>query len=142
MTSPLRGGTPKKAEAERPRIMVVDDDERAAEIFHDKLEHSGYEVQTAASAEEALGQIKRFQPSVVITDLRMPGMSGLDLLARVREHMPGTEVIVVTGHVGKEVVLLALELKTGKLKWRAKIGDPGKGGGPTYVGARSTPTAI
>jgi outer membrane protein assembly factor BamB len=49
-------------------------------------------------------------------------------------------VVYVTGHVGKEVVLVALDLKTGKLKWRAKVGDPGKGGGPAYVGARSTPT--
>src|SRR5262245_19831951 len=49
-------------------------------------------------------------------------------------------VVYVTGHVDKEVVLVALELKTGKLKWRAKIGNPGKGGGPTYVRACSTPT--
>ena len=108
MTSP-RGGSTKKTEPERSRIMVVDDDERAAEIFHDKLEHSGYEVMTAGSAEEALGQLKRVQPSVVITDLRMPGMSGLDLLSRVREHMPGTEVIVVTGHEDMGTAVAAMK---------------------------------
>jgi outer membrane protein assembly factor BamB len=48
-------------------------------------------------------------------------------------------VVYVTGHVEKEVRLIALELKTGKLKWTAKIGEAGKGGGPSYVGARGTP---
>jgi DNA-binding NtrC family response regulator len=107
--SPPRGSAPKSSEPERPRIMVVDDDERAAEIFHDKLEHSGYDVQTFGSAEEALGQLKRIQPQIVITDLRMPGMSGLDLLARVREHMPGTEVIVVTGHEDMSTAVAAMK---------------------------------
>ena len=106
--SPSRASSTKD-EAGRPRIMVVDDDERAAEIFHDKLEHSGYEVLTSGSAEEALGQLKKFQPAVVITDLRMPGMSGLDLLERVREHMPGTEVIVVTGHEDMNTAVAAMK---------------------------------
>ena len=43
----------------------------AAEIFHDKLVHSGYQVMTAGSAEEALGQLKKYEPAVVITDLRI-----------------------------------------------------------------------
>jgi two-component system response regulator AtoC len=106
--SPSRASSTKD-EPSRPRIMVVDDDERAAEIFHDKLEHSGYEVLTSGSAEEALGQLKKFQPSIIITDLRMPGMSGLDLLERVREHMPGTEVIVVTGHEDMSTAVAAMK---------------------------------
>src|SRR6185503_13844138 len=85
------------------------DDERAVEIFHDKLEHSGYDVMTALDAEEALGQLKKFQPSIVITDLKMPGMSGLELLARVREHMPATEVIVVTGHEDMNTAVAAMK---------------------------------
>jgi two-component system, NtrC family, response regulator AtoC len=107
--NPSRGSSPKRTEPERAHIMVVDDDERAAEIFHDKLEHSGYEVTTFGSAEEALGQLKRIQPQVIITDLRMPGMSGLDLLARVREHMPHTEVIVVTGHEDMSTAVAAMK---------------------------------
>src|SRR5688572_16838202 len=107
--TPSRSGASKPAESDASRIMVVDDDERTVEIFHDKLEHSGYEVLTAQSAEEALGQLNKFQPSVVITDLRMPGMSGLDLLARVREHMPGTEVIVVTGHEDMSTAVAAMK---------------------------------
>jgi len=52
--TPSRSGTAKK-ESDRLRLMVVDDDERAVEIFHDKLQHSGYDVKTAQSAEEGSG---------------------------------------------------------------------------------------
>ena len=48
-------------------------------------------------------------------------------------------VVYVTGHLGNEVQLVTLDLKTGKLKWAKKVGDAGKGGGPAYVGARGTP---
>ena len=106
--TPSRSGTPKK-ESDHPRLMVVDDDERAVEIFHDKLQHSGYDVKTAQSAEEALGQLNKFRPAIIITDLKMPGMSGLDLLARVREHMPETEVIVVTGHEDMSTAVAAMK---------------------------------
>lgn len=104
-----RSSESEKPASDRPRIMVVDDDERAVEIFHDKLEHSGYEVLTAQNAEEALAQLKKFEPQIVITDLKMPGMSGLELLARVREHMPGTEVIVVTGHEDMNTAVAAMK---------------------------------
>ena len=106
--TPSRSGA-SSPDSDRPRIMVVDDDERAVEIFHDKLQHSGYDVQTAESAEEALGQLSRFKPAIIITDLKMPGMSGLDLLARVREHMPETEVIVVTGHEDMSTAVAAMK---------------------------------
>ena len=107
--TPSRSGASKPAESDASRIMVVDDDERTVEIFHDKLEHSGYEVLTAQSAEEALGQLNKFKPAIIITDLKMPGMSGLDLLARVREHMPDTEVIVVTGHEDMSTAVAAMK---------------------------------
>ena len=79
-------------------VLVVDDDADVCEIFREKLEHSGYRVETAATAEDALGRLKRFDPNVVITDLRVPGMSGLRLLERVKDAMPQVDVIVVTGH--------------------------------------------
>jgi two-component system, NtrC family, response regulator AtoC len=79
-------------------ILVVDDDPNTREIFEQKLMHSGYSVETAGSAEEALGKVKRVDPQVIITDLRMPGMDGLQLLEKVKSSMPDVEVIVVTGH--------------------------------------------
>ena len=80
------------------RILVVDDDANVREIFQEKLEHSGYEVSTAATAEDALGRVKKFDPQIVITDLRMPGMDGLQLLEKVKGSMPDVDVVVVTGH--------------------------------------------
>jgi two-component system response regulator AtoC len=79
-------------------ILVVDDDANAREIFETKLAHSGYDVTTADSAEDALGKVKKVDPRVIITDLRMPGMDGLQLLEKVKESMPEVDVIVVTGH--------------------------------------------
>jgi two-component system, NtrC family, response regulator AtoC len=79
-------------------ILVVDDDAYTRDIFEQKLEHSGYEVETAESAEEALGKVKKVDPQLIITDLRMPGMDGLQLLEKVKGSMPDVDVIVVTGH--------------------------------------------
>ncbi len=80
------------------RILLVDDDADTRSVFRDKLEHSGYDVDEADSAEAALGKVKAFDPALVITDVRMEGMSGLELLERIRQTMDGVDVIVMTGH--------------------------------------------
>ena len=90
------------------RILVVDDDPHAREIFQEKLEHSGYEVTTAESAEDALGKVKKVDPAIIITDLRMPGMDGLALLEKVKSAMD-VEVIVVTGHEDMNSAVAAMK---------------------------------
>lgn len=80
------------------KILVVDDDGDVRDIFYEKLSHHGYDVETAESAEDALGRLKKVDPDIILTDLRMPGMTGLELLKKVRATLPGVEVIVVTGH--------------------------------------------
>lgn len=80
------------------KILLVDDDSDTRMVFRDKLTHAGYVVEEVESAEAALGRLKAFDPAVVVTDIHMGGMSGLELLGRVREGMPRTEVIVMTGH--------------------------------------------
>lgn len=80
------------------KILLVDDDSDTRMVFRDKLTHAGYEVEEVESAEAALGRLKAFDPAVVVTDIHMAGMTGLELLGRVRDAMPGTEVIVMTGH--------------------------------------------
>ncbi len=80
------------------RILLVDDDADTRSVFRTKLEHSGYELAEAESAEAALGKVKSFDPAVVITDVRMDGMTGLELLNRIRDSMAGVDVIVMTGH--------------------------------------------
>ncbi len=80
------------------RILLVDDDADTRSVFRTKLEHSGHELEEAESAEAALGKVKSFDPAVVITDVRMDGMTGLELLNRLRESMASVDVIVMTGH--------------------------------------------
>ena len=81
-----------------PRILLVDDDSDTRAIFRDKLSHLNHEVAEAESAEAALGQISKFEPDIVVTDVRMEEMSGLELLRRIREALPRVGVIVMTGH--------------------------------------------
>lgn len=80
------------------KILVVDDDLDHLSVVSAILEESGFEVERAENAEAALARIHAFQPALVLTDLRMPGMDGVELLERVREGMEGVEVIVMTGH--------------------------------------------
>lgn len=81
-----------------PRILLVDDDGDTRAIFRDKLAHSGHEIAEAESAEAALSQVSQFDPAIIVTDVRMDGMTGIELLGRVREALPHVGVIVMTGH--------------------------------------------
>ena len=80
------------------RILLVDDDSDTRSVFREKLERSSYQVDEADCAEAALGMLKKFDPDLVITDVRMDGMTGLELLSRIKESMEGVDVIVMTGH--------------------------------------------
>jgi DNA-binding NtrC family response regulator len=80
------------------RILVVDDDSDHLMVVCTILEESGFEVERAGDAEQALSRIHGFRPSLVLTDLRLPGMDGVQLLERIQEGMDGVEVIVMTGH--------------------------------------------
>jgi CheY-like chemotaxis protein len=90
-----------------PTILVVDDEAAVREALYDALDLAGYEVSTAANAHEALEKIHVQIPSALICDVRMPGMSGLDLLAALRaeaatRHLP---VILLTGLAGDEDIV-------------------------------------
>lgn len=78
------------------RILVVDDDESVRWVTQAQLQQSGYAVDAAASGAEALERISAAAPDLVITDLMMPGMSGVELLREVREKYPEILVILVT----------------------------------------------
>src|ERR1017187_3287270 len=80
----------------RTRVLVVDDDESLRWITQLQLEEAGYTVLTAANAEQALKQVEEESPSLVVTDLKMPGMSGIELLKRIRAEHPETFVVVIT----------------------------------------------
>jgi len=78
--------------------LVVDDDLDHLGIVSAILEESGYQVERTEDAEQALARVHSFDPHLILTDLRLPGMDGVELLEKIREAMDTVEVIVMTGH--------------------------------------------
>jgi two-component system NtrC family response regulator len=78
------------------RILVVDDDESLRRVTQVQLQQSGYDVTAASDGNEALAVLERFSADLVITDLKMPRMSGLELLGRIRSDYPEIVIIMVT----------------------------------------------
>jgi two-component system, NtrC family, response regulator AtoC len=80
------------------RVMVVDDDAETLALLHEIVAKEGFEVETAEDAETALRRLEQWQPELVITDIHMPGMDGLVLLAAVREKEPDIPVVLLTAY--------------------------------------------
>ena len=79
-----------------PDILVVDDDDVIRETLFELLS-TEYSCQTVDTAEEALTKLQTQRFDVVLTDISMPGLSGMELLTRVVELYPGTPVIIISG---------------------------------------------
>jgi DNA-binding response OmpR family regulator len=90
------------------RILVVDDEANIRDGLRAVLERQGHEVRTADSADSALRELAVFSAEVIILDIRMPGMTGIDLLPRLREHRPPTAVILLTGHGSLQSAMAAI----------------------------------
>ncbi len=91
-----------------PNILVVDDTEAICSALRDMLTMAGYSVRTAPSGERALQIMENAAMDLVITDLRMSGMSGLDLLKKVKERSPLLPVIILTGFGDMDSVIAAM----------------------------------
>ncbi|MBW2674089.1 MAG: response regulator [Deltaproteobacteria bacterium] len=90
------------------KILLIDDEEDILDVLSLSLKSDGYDVITAASGEKGLEAFEREYPPIVLTDLKMPGMDGLDVLKRVKSTNPDTEVIVITGHGDMDSAIDAL----------------------------------
>ncbi|MFN8547389.1 MAG: sigma-54 dependent transcriptional regulator [Candidatus Eisenbacteria bacterium] len=82
----------------RESILVAEDDESLRRVVEYNLREAGYSVEAVRDGREALEAIARSAPDLVLSDLRMPGATGLDLLRAVRKRHPETEVILITAH--------------------------------------------
>ncbi|MEY2932678.1 MAG: Fis family transcriptional regulator, partial [Pseudomonadota bacterium] len=80
------------------RVLVVDDEENIRLVLRTLLKRHGYEVEAAPGGEEALGLVESFGPDVVITDVRMPRMGGMDLLSTLRAKGNDATVIVMSAY--------------------------------------------
>jgi DNA-binding NtrC family response regulator len=104
------------------RILVVDDDTDALKVYRTRLAHAGFEVETAESAERALARVGAFRPGLVVTDVRMEGMTGLELMARLKEAGESVDVVVMTGHEDMETAVAAM--RGGAFDFLVKPVDP------------------
>src|SRR5262245_12081463 len=94
----------------RGRILAVDDQRYFRELIEGLLVEEGFEVQTCASGEEALRLLDHTVFDVIVTDLVMPAMTGIDLVQRVKERDPEQEIIVVTGVVDVQSAVDAMKV--------------------------------
>ena len=80
------------------KILVLDDEELIQNLLNDVFSMKGYTVRTAGNAEEALKILKEEEFKVMIFDLNLPGMSGLDLCKKIRKKYPAASIFAITGY--------------------------------------------
>jgi DNA-binding NtrC family response regulator len=83
--------------ANKLRIMVLDDEPIVCKRLKPALEKQGYQVDTFTESADAMEQIKQVEYDIIITDLKMKGIDGMQLLGEAKRRSPRTEVIVITG---------------------------------------------
>jgi CheY-like chemotaxis protein len=82
------------------RILLVEDEEILRFLYEEELGDEGYEVVTAKNGKEALQKLEKTKPDLVILDIAMPKMDGLEALSRIKEKHNGIPVVVYTSHPG------------------------------------------
>jgi DNA-binding NtrC family response regulator len=107
----------------RPRILVVDDDADLLVLLQHRLEQLGYAVHTATHGSEALARLASEQPALILLDLRLPRLSGLDVLQQIKQAAPEVAVIVMTAYASVEKAVEAM--KAGAFDFLTKPLTPG-----------------
>lgn len=91
------------------KLLLVDDEEGIRKVLGIALTDSGYKVYTAENGEDALSIFRKENPPIVLTDIKMPGMDGIELLKRIKHENPDTEVIMITGHGDMNLAIKSLK---------------------------------
>jgi len=91
------------------RVLVVDDETNIGDSIKEALERCGCTVEVADSAEAALLRLERSSPDLVLCDIRLPGMDGIELLGRIRELYPGVPVVMITGYASIESAVRCIQ---------------------------------
>lgn len=93
-----------------PKVMLVDDEVEYIETLLKRLKKRGLEITTANEGRAALDLLESDSPDVVVLDVKMPGIDGLDVLKEIKSRHPLVEVIMLTGHANVEVAIEGMEL--------------------------------
>jgi DNA-binding NtrC family response regulator len=96
-------------ESKMPKLLVIDDQLQSLELVKDALAGHGLEILTASDAKTGLDLFKRFRPEIVLLDLVMPGVTGLETLEKIIAADPGAEVIMMTAHYSTESAVEAIQ---------------------------------
>ena len=90
-------------------VLLVDDEQNILLTYRAVLERGGHRVQTASTAEDALRSFENEGADVIVTDMNMPGISGIELVKKIRQRSPGTEIIVMTGAGSERTGIQAMQ---------------------------------
>jgi two-component system, NtrC family, sensor kinase len=92
------------------KLLIIDDEEGIRKVLSLSLASDGYDVFTASGGEEGIDIFKNESPSIILTDIKMPGMDGIETLKRIKELNSDAEVIMITGHGDMDLAIEALKL--------------------------------
>ena len=93
------------------KILLVDDEKDIREVVHLSLSDMGYQVLEAEDGDQALRIFRDTQPPIVLTDIKMPNMDGIELLQKIKLENPETEVVMITGHGDMDLAIKSLKYK-------------------------------
>jgi DNA-binding NtrC family response regulator len=98
-----------KSEQAPLRILVIDDDDLTIEFVRTALAGRNIAVSGAADAESGLAGVREFRPELILLDLVLPGPNGIDVVEKIREHDPETQIFIMTGHYSTETAVRAIQ---------------------------------
>jgi DNA-binding NtrC family response regulator len=101
---------PKPAHFLRPRVLIVDDESRLRELLLDVIPDMGFHANAARSAEEAMKLMEADPAEIVMLDLQLPVMGGMDFFEKIHQRWPTTQVIIMTGFGNLEAAQQAIRL--------------------------------
>lgn len=93
-----------------PKILIVDDQMGVRRLLYEAFKETGYDVDMAASGQEAILKVKESAPALILMDMKMPGMNGLEALKEIKKIRQEVAVIIMTAYGELEIVAQAMKL--------------------------------
>lgn len=99
----------RNLEMQKKRLLVIEDDEEMRSLLSDFLQEERWEIDSAGDASEAFHKLVREAFDLIITDLRMPGLSGLDIIPRIKKLRPEASIVAITAFGSEDIHRRVLE---------------------------------